>query len=401
MPTDPADAFVWSFLPNWRQPFRVTREYRTDVAKSRSGKEQRRSLRTTPRRAFDYQTVAQDDRRRDLSGLLVHAQNKPFIMPDWSRRAALASSVAETGTVLALDSEPSWIVAGRALFLFDGVTLTAVFVDSIAGTDVTLTAPLDQAWGAGTVVLPGPVGLLANDVRMRSITDSLATVAVRFDVEPASEPEEAPAAASTSFNGREVCLLQPNWGDGLDNTYIWPPERVDFGRGAISYCMPVDFPSRLRRASFVAANVTEARAIDDLFDRMKGQRGEFYLPTGENDLPPAAALTSGTATLRVAGTGTADYYAGSTVFKAICVTLVDGTRLFRTVTSIATDAGDSVITCGSNWSSTIAADAVRLISWMPVWRFASDSLTTEWTTDSVAQADLTLRMLEDLTAEAA
>lgn len=400
MATDPTTAFVWSFLPNWSSPFRVAREYRTTVWQSRSAREQRRALRQTPRRTFNFNAVFTGTTRREFRGLMAKAQNKPIVMPDWSRRTTLAANAAETAISFTVTAVPGWLVGGRAIFLFDGKNRpTVAYVSTVVGTTVTITSPLTSAWVAGSDVLPGPVGFIAAETRIGAATDSVTTSSLQFAVEATSEPAESPAAASTTFNGREVCLLPVNWRDGLDITLAWAAEQVDFGHGATEYSFPVDFQSGTRRALFTAGSRAEAAVLDDFFDRMKGQRGEFYLPSGEDDMTPAAALTSGTATLTVEGTDTALDYDGSTVHGAICVTLNDGTNLYRTVTDIVTNSGNSVLTLGSNWTTTIPVASVARISWMPVCRFASDTLVVEWVTDSVAEADLAMRFLEHLVAE--
>lgn len=400
MATDPATAYVWPFVPNWRAPFAVTREYRTDTINTRSRREQRRALRTTPRRAFDFEILLNGPELREFNGLMASAQDKPFVMADWSRRAELSAAVSTGGSALTFAAIPGWIVAGRALFLYDTAARPqSVIVASVAGNVATLSFPLLQSWSAGATVLPGTVGFLSPETAKKRITSGVATVAVQFSVEPASEPIETPPVAPVSFNGREVCVARPNWADGIDATLTWGAELVDFQRGALAYTLPFAFPLQTQRVSFLAVNVAEARGFEQMFDRMKGQRGEFYLATGENDLPPKLGLSAGTATLRIAGTETADHYAGSSVYGALCVTLRNGTQIYRAISGITIDGPDSVVTLTANWAAAVALSAISRISWMPVWRFGSDAMTLEWITDEVAQFDMSLQMLEDLPAE--
>ena len=400
MPTNPATAFAWPFVPNWRAPFAVTREYRTDTINTRSRREQRRALRTTPRRAFEFEVLLHSADLREFNGLMALAQNKPFIMADWSRRAELSVAAILGGATLTFAAIPGWIVAGRALFLYDGAARPQpVIVASVAGNVATLTVALLGGWAAGSTVLPGAVGFLSPETTKQRVTSAVATVAVQFSVESASEPATAPPAPAVVFNGREVCLARHNWDEGASVTLNWGAEIVDFQRGAIAYAQPFTFPLETARASFLAATVAEARAFEDLFDRMKGQRGEFYLPSGENDLPPKLGLTGGSATLRIAGTNTALHYNGSAVYVAICVTLRDGSQIYRSVSGIAIDGVDSVVTVTAPWSATVALASIARIAWMPVWRFGSDAMTMEWVTGSVAQLDMALQMLEDLPAE--
>lgn len=400
MTTDPSTAYVWSFLPNWAEPFRVIREYKTTVWASRSGKEQRRALRTTPRLTFEFDGLFNGDRRREFRGLMAKAQNKPMVMPDWSRRIELAGATAETATSFTVTSVPGWLVDGRALFLYNGADRpTVVYVSTVVGTTVTITSPLAEAWAAGSEVLPGCVGFMGPNTALKAYTDDVSAGSFVFAVEPTSEPEVVPPAASVTFNGREVCLIPPNWRDALGLTLSWAPEIVDFDHGAIEYGFPIHFQSGTRKALFSSGSRDDTQDLVDFVDRMKGQRGEFYLPSDESDLAPISSLTSGTASMTVAGTDTALNYDASTVYAAICVLLTDGTRLYNTVTSIGTSAGNSVFVLGSNWASTVTVAEIARVSWMPAYRLASDAISIDFLTDAAAEAELAVRVLEDLVAE--
>lgn len=397
MATDPATAYPFTFLPNWQESVRVQREYRTTIWRSRSRREQRRALRQSPRISFSFALTLATDARREFRALMDGALNKPMLVPDWSRSITLAAPAAQTASTIAVSSAPSWLVDGRALFLYDGTNRpTPIYVDTVAGTTVTLSSPLAAAWVAGSQILAGCVGFINGGVSPDAVTNTLSTVSIDFAVEPGSEPAPSPAAAVTVFNGLEVCPLTANWRDGYRNAIDWSAEIVDNGYGQIAYGFPVDFPVETRRFTVTAGDAAAIGSIIDFFDRVAGQRDEFYMPSGEADLVPAAPLTAGTATLTVAGTDTAIHYGDSTVYTAIQVLLKNGTVLHRTVTGIATASGNSVLTLGANWPSTVATDDMTMISWMPVRRFATDTQTIDLITETVAETDIVTLALETL-----
>lgn len=405
MTTDPTTAYVWNFPVNWADSFRVQKSYRTDIFTSRSRRESRRALMLQPRRTFEFNCIMERGEAREFDALMHKAQDKPFIMPDWSRRALLSADVAATTDVLTFAALPWWLVEGRGIFLFAGnVRPTAVFVESIDGTDVTLTEPLAADWAAGTAVLPACVGMFAGELTAGMPTNTVVTPELTFNVEPGSEPNPAPAAASVTFNGREVCLLRPNWGSGITKTLSWPAEVVDFQRSAVAYFRPFPFPDTMRRAEFLRATPEEMAEVEDLFDRMYGQAGEFYMPTGANDLPSMEEVGPGVLKrwLRVSGTEVYDRYADSRIHKAICVVLRDGTRYYRNVSSITLNGGNSQLNfplSDPEWPTFIQPSEILMASWMPVWRCASDILSVDWLTDKVAQCEMNMRTLEHLTAE--
>lgn len=392
-----ATAYPFTFLPNWQEPVRIRREYRTSIWRSRSRREQRRALRQTPRLSFSFQLTLNGDTRREFRALMDGALNKPMLVPDWSRSITLAAPAAETASTITVSSALAWLVDGRGLFLYDGQNRpTPIYVDTVVGTTVTLASPLTAAWPAGSQILAGCVGFINGGVSPDAVTNTLSTVSIDFDVQPGTEPAPAPAAAGATFNGLEVCPLTANWRDGYRNALEWSAEFVDNGYGPIAYGFPVDFPTETRRFTVTAGNVAAIATVVDFFDRMAGQRDEFYMPSGEADLIPVAALTGGTATLTVAGTDTATHYADSTVYTAIRVLLNDGTVLYRTVAGIAAAGDNSVLTLGANWPSSITPADVTMISWMPVRRFASDTQTIDLITETVAESDIVTLALETL-----
>ncbi|MGO8242004.1 hypothetical protein ACC806_38455, partial [Rhizobium ruizarguesonis] len=72
--------------------------------------------------------------------------------------------------------------------------------------------------------------------------------------------------------------------------------------------------------------------------------------------------------------GALSSFSGDTVFPAIALRKKsDGSWLLRTVHSIAPSGGsNSVLTVNAAWGETLALAGTDLVSWLPVWRFATD-----------------------------
>jgi hypothetical protein len=395
-------ALLTPLRPNWSRSVSITYEYRTEVITSRSGKEQRRALRKTPRKSVGFESIASGALLRQVNEVLTKAQANTVIMPEFPRFARTAAAAAGADVTLQLESVPYWLVADSTAVLVYGERMESRRVASVGEGSVTFaSAAGGDPWPVGTMIHWGLSGLFNIELQSRRETNATAVVTVDFKVNPTSELEVAQGLAPVMFNGREVFLKRPNWSEVPTLTFRSQREEVDYGRGKIARFNPVDFVTRVIRATYLGRNLEEADTILEHFKRMKGQRGEFYMPTWEYDLPPKVALQANTRTLRLDGPAIYDTYRDDTVMKAVYIQMNDGSYYMNAVDEVfqITDdigAGDSALLCTGEWPVTIDPANVVFVSWMPVWRYASDSVTFDWLTNSVCQFQLTMRTVEAL-----
>jgi hypothetical protein len=86
----------------------------------------------------------------------------------------------------------------------------------------------------------------------------------------------------------------PDYASAPSVGHLWPVDQVDFGRGRTAQFRPVDFMARTLEAEFNGLGVAERKPqLEQFFDRMKGRRTAFYLPTWEDDFVLAASALSG------------------------------------------------------------------------------------------------------------
>ena len=396
---------LWPFLPNWDSKFAQTFEYKTEILTSRAGREQRIAQRTTPRTTIEFSCVATGDDRKLLGRILDRYQHVDHIVPDIPRHTFLAADVASGALTLPLEEIPEWLIEGTIVVLAanGNVAMNRVItVDSLANT-IGLSDATTSDWGEGTYVCYGMLGTLESSTGTRRLTNDTTEVSVKLSGKPGYEPYIAPPAASRTLNGREVFLVKPDWSSTPQVTHTWPVEFVDYGRGTTQKFTPIMFGSRVEQWSYVNMSFDEAEEIVNCFKRMRGRRGEFYAPTWEEDITAADTLVIGTNTIRAAGLELYQDYAESTVFKAILIRLKDGTNLVRKITGmsqLSDGLGDDTrITVSGTWPRDIFTDEILMICWMPVHRFASDSLTVEWLADDKSRTQISVQTIEDLTPE--
>ena len=342
-----------------------------------------------------------------MMGWLKANIGQDILVADESRRAVVTTgSAAGTNGTIATGTTPPWLtgvvaarVPGADQFLID-------VAPTVGGFTIVGAAP---AIPAGTSLYPALQGRFPSTVDIELVTDGVVSGSITFNVTPLTEVETNPAAAPVVFNGREVFLMRPNWMTNPKVTFSNDYETVDYGYGALAYFNPISFVSRAQQASYLAMTHQQMVAIEDMYFRLHGQLGEFLLPTWQNDIIPQAPVAAG-ATSFLAPSDLYTDFVGDTVFDAFCAAYGDGSYQFGLVTSIGQNGSFAQINIGAtalcspagattNSAAGLARaldNTVTSISWMPVHRFASDKLISEWITDSVAQTQLSVISLQDL-----
>jgi len=376
-------AELWPFRANWRESYHVTFEFLTDIFTSRSGKEQRRALRTTPRRTLQYtMSVGYDDAKR-LNRQMRAAHATEMLAADESRQVAVLP--ADSGaTTLIVEAAQPWLVDGANVVIIYGDTLAALVVDTVTDNIATLTAPLAAAWPAGSKLCPALTGRLAETMSAKQATDSVIEASVNFSATPAVDPPIDPGNPAEVFNGREVFPLTVEFAGGIDGSFVQMRDAVDFNRGRITVYTPIAFDTRIRQVRVTFFDVAERTAVVQFFSRMKGRRGEFYMPSLEPDLIVAATAAAGDSSFTVAEQD--DY---DTVHRAIMIRW-RGYQFYRTV------SGVDGTTVSLDIPLPVTLQPGDTVSWLTAARFATDMLDVECVTDTIGRTQMAMQTLEDL-----
>lgn len=388
-----AGADLWPWPPNWRDTYTMTFEFKTDIFTSRSRREQRRAQRTTARRRVEFTLTANADRLRAIDRFIYGHLRSLILLPDLLRSTTTAA-IASAATVITVTSVPNWLVAGQDFILVNGDTSAHYLVLSIAGAAVTLNSPTAEAWPAGTLMHPALLGNTPASLPGSSTTDDVGEVSFSVAVRPGIGIPYSPGTAGTVFQGREIFPLAPNRSTPVSASFGQYFDSVDFARGRIENFYPADFGSRVRQLQFLLPTQADIATLVAFFCRMKGQRGEFYLSTDQQDIVIAAPVSSSGVTLTVPGTDLAAAYGSDTVHRAIQVRGHDGQTYPHAINTIVSSGGNSVITLATGLAIDITA--ANKISWLLAHRFAVDMLTIAAVTNGVATTSLAVTSLEDL-----
>lgn len=389
---------VWPFPPNWSSPVSVQREYKTDIITSGSGKEQRRAIRQTPRKIIEFTSLIQRNQLRRFVQEMATWQDKPFTVPDYTRHVSSAAVMPPSTFDMELERMPSWVQPGAALALRYENRLDTRIVDEVNGNVVTFTIAAGLPWPVGTRVQPMLTAYVDMEIGTSLSTNAVMTIPTRFNIIPGTEVPPAATVAALTFDGRELFVLRPNWAQEVSLNFAHPVEQVDFDRGRIERFVPIKFGTITQQATYLNRDQEAGDAITDMFDRMKGRRGEFFMPTWRNDMDLRQDVSNGTFLLRVQGRDVLNNFKDDTVYKAVAILLEDGTllpNLIQQMYGVDDIVGfDTIIEMKNAWPVDFDVDQIVMISWMTLCRFGSDGMTLEWLTDSVGQYQLTVQSLE-------
>lgn len=387
---------LFSYDHNWRSSLKIDHEFKTSILTSRAYREQRIAERIAPRKTLALDVMLANGGYTETLESLVHLLQEEWVMPEFTRRKALIDTGDTDPSILAMDAVPGWIEEGATVVLDNGTDREMAVVDSAGGGVVALTAPTEGVWYAGGgYVYPGLIGRFKQSANVRNNTNRAATVSLEFMADPGDDHEEDTSAPLT-FNGRELWMTRPNWLQPIGQNLIGRLETMDFDRGVLDHYAPVNWLARNFQATYLGRDNTEAEALLAFWHRLRGQQGEFYMPTWQDDLSLVYGAAMGAGTLVVPGTRVSDLFAGSTVYKAVMAMFRDGTYEAKLVSSITDNGTNTTLNLATNWTKAVNAATAFRVCWLPVWRSATDTLTIEWLTRSVAQCQFSFVATEDL-----
>lgn len=404
-PCDPTPVFLdllWPFVPNWADPFEITRAFRTEIITSRSGREQRRAARQEGRRTVALQNVLHGDTRRKYDMLMALNQFGRFTVPNWSRHLTLTEELAAGEARAAYEEleEPEWFFPGEPVVLAYGHQTGLRYAAGIDTSGVLDFEDYDDiTWPVGTKVYPGLFAFHQPQVSTTRITNDVTTGRFTFEVDPGANVVETVGEPDQMFNDREIFLFKPNWASGISASDAWPVDVFDVGVGRLYRHRTVTHRENTTQLAFVRRGLEEADAIDRFFMRHYGRAREFYAPTHAHDIPINAGWLDTATTLAVDGEEFAEAYGEDPTRRALSVLLRDGTRINRTIAAISVGVGISIIALDDPMSAAVSLDEIVMISWLNVCRFSSDELTMRWITDGVADCRVSLVSLEQLPPE--
>lgn len=383
------------YPPNWGQGVDETLEWRTTVASSRTGEEQRQQIRSKPRREWSYSVLLSGEQAQMAYFDILGFQNKTFGLPTWTGKSKLTSPASASGTVLNLvTSDRGFVVDGILFIEFNGAVETHE-IESLTGTTVNLKKPLTNSFPIGSSVYPGAVVRLAQNFQARRPTDRVIESSLTFSGVPKdTDPFIPSGAAAVTLDGFEVITRKPNWASGMDVLFDYPVDEIDFLSGVAHRFESRTYPATGFRLRYLIDGRSDMSAFRAMLGRLRGRRTPVFVSLFTDDFELSGSVSSSASGFQVY-----DNHSDLGIFPerhplAVLFETKDAGNIARRASSTTLNGSgliDVQITQGPG--VTITQSTLKRLSLCPLVRLASDQVTIKWLTDTVAECELTFVMV--------
>lgn len=387
---------LFPFDPDWASSVEVEIAYKTETLTSRNYREQRIALRDQPRKTIRFEVTAMRDVYRRFMEEVSARHQAEWVVPEITRTAITSAATLSGAVTVAFDARPGWIAPLSWIVVKAPSGLLLRQVTAVTSTAAAFAVPLPEVTPLGTEVYPGLVGRLAQSIRASTPTNAVLSGRVELMGDPGANVYEGDSVAPLVFNGRELWLRRSNWATVPSVDFEGLLETVDYDMGVVTHFAPVPWNTRRVQREFLLKGVAEADEFTAFLHRMKGQRGEFYAPSGNHDFDLATGALAGSSALVVPGARVFDLFAANPTYRAVFVRFADGSYQANVVTGITMAGLDSRIAVATPWAQAVTQANARMVSWLHAMRLSTDSVTIGWLTRTVAQAKLTAQTIEDL-----
>jgi len=382
---------LFPYKPNFKIPFTEALEWRTDVLRAFSGKEQRRGLSATPRRSFEFDIQVRGDETQYWQNLMWGWQERIFSVPVWSDASPLTeNATAGNLTIQCKTANLSFVANGIAVIYLDQRHSEMVEIESFNATSITLKEPLGLNWSSGTHVYPCVFAHLPTEVNVTRHTSNVLTGRCVFKTSPdITSPFTPDTSAPTIYDGLEVITVQPNWANGLNQNLTHNFEEIDYGIGQIRWLKKETNPSKLMPYSWLLRDRAMIVAFRAFLGRQSGRLKTCWIPSWTDDFTAVLEIEASSTVLPVVENGFSRLVGVNPSNDRIAIRTKSGQVYYRRITAItlSPDGVNPALVLDSALGDHLLADDILTINMLHRCRFATDKFNFQWHTGSVVTVD--------------
>lgn len=425
---------MWPLPPNWKDGMTESFEFSTQIITADSGKEQRLSRRTKPRRSLSMRhTLTTADEAAQYQAIIRKRQWRPMLVPQWHMASRTLAEGKVGDTTLVLDKEPpaTW-GAVKALYLVSGDDQQLLNVLRVSGSTVMLRDSLTFPVPRGSDIMPVQYGLLNNDLSSSRAISTTIEAQIGFTILPQTDTFTVPAVSSYNdlisfiaeqghrwakyirraaaldpavwptwppmpsnyttrmtfeLNGdtRMVITRKPNWVSAVTVADTWQYDLIDYYNSAVTPGYAENAGRRTFQAQWTAFTYDEVIDILAVFYALRGAQVACWVPSWSHDLTAAADMPSPNQ-LQVERNAVIDEeILLDDPSIALMIETFNGSMYCAAATSITTSVGVSTITLDRDLFRSLKKTDIMRISLMYRVRQASDSVELTWHARGIAE----------------
>jgi hypothetical protein len=386
---------AWPFLPTWDRGVDEQLEWLTSVERSYDGTEQRISLRTVARRVFEFTVRESRETAQHLENALYGWAGRLFAMPIFPEKSALTAPAASGSTTLqCATADRTFVVDGLAVLYSDDLNLEVVEVASVTPTAITTSRPTTISWAAGTRIYPAMIARVDGTTSINRQTDSVLEAPIRMVGSPGDvDPRIPTVAAPATYRGDELYTLRTNWAGGVPFDLDAEINQFDSGTGRVDIIRKADTPIAGRRHRWTLKTTAEMAAFRAWLGRRKGQAIPVWMPTGNADLTLATLIGASSLAMAVKPNRFEQFGVGLDRRKHVFIQLRSGAYFAREIVSASALPDNTIsIVLDAVLGVDVAPADIKAISYLQLWRLASDNVVIAYVTDKVAVVEAVMRL---------
>lgn len=426
---------LWPLAPDWTDGMTESFAFSTQIITADSGKEQRLSRRTKPRRSLSMRhTLTTAAEAAQYQAIMRKRQWRPMLVPQWHMAMQVAESANVGETTLVLDKTPpgAWDNV-KALYLVAGDDTVLLNVLRVDGKNVYLRGSVPFRVPRGSELLTVQYGLLNDNLSSSRAISTVLQAQVGFTILPQTDtyvippvgtyesliafiaaqghrwaryirraavldpavwptwPPMVGANATTrmtfEINGDErmVITRKPNWVTEMSLTDEWNYDLIDYVNSAVTPGYAENAGRRTMQVQWSAFTYEEVEDILSVLGALRGAQVACWVPSWSHDLIAAGDMPAANR-LRVEQNAIIDEeILLNDPSIAIMVETYGGVMQCAAVTGVSTSVGVSTLTLDRDFTLQLKGADIMRVSLMYRVRQASDTVELTWHVKGVAE----------------
>lgn len=380
---------LFNYPPNTRAFMREVFTWKTDILEAQDGTEQRRAMRSLPRRSFEYGLTLTGQDALNFESLAYGSPQFSYATPVWTDSANLTAAAAiDSDTLMLNPANLGFWSSGYVLIYQDESKYEFARLANVLSDRLILTETTFYEWPAGSLVYPivfMRLGMPINTTWFDHKT--LQTDIVLEQIALDSFSNLPTTAAPVTYNGLEVLEARPNWVGEQSYDAMTDYRAIDSGVGVFARVSFKRQPMVTRNFKWHLDGRDAIQAFRAFIARRMGRLKPFYLARTLDDFVLAAPIADDAVDIVMKGQHY-PFYVGANKGRAhIAITLLDGTKIYKQVTGASVSSGNTILTINAAIGFDVAPEDVLQIAWLIKSRLVADQVTIEWWKPDFAEAD--------------